>query len=70
MKMTFDDKKQADDYITCVARGYGGKKPGMGKEFKQRAYLCDDCGKWHLSSKPKLKGKQRKVYNSKLRARK
>lgn len=68
MKMAFDDKKEADHYVLCVIRGYGCKAAGMGKDFKPTAYLCPYCAKWHLSSKPRLKGKQLKIYNSKLKA--
>jgi len=44
-KRAYRDKDEAVRVLRGLKRKLDGKKKPV------RAYLCDDCGKWHLTSK-------------------
>jgi len=60
-KMYFERQKDADAFIaTTKARNRVSNKKYANKKLK--AYLCGACGKWHLTSNNKMKGKKLKTY--------
>lgn len=67
-KMWFDRQKDAETYIaTTKANKY--KSQAKYANIKLTTYLCKMCGKWHITSAEKLKGKKLKIRNSKNKKR-
>jgi len=59
-KICFEKSKEAYAFIaTTKARNHVSSKQYANKKLKP--YLCKGCGKWHLTSKGKAKGKKLKT---------
>ncbi len=65
-KMTFIDKKTALTEVAIIKSSKGSQSGKYGNK-KIKAYLCDRCDRWHLTSRDKRKGKQLKTHNKKLK---
>lgn len=48
-KIPFDTQKEANAAIL----GFWRRRMGDAKRYPTRSYLCDRCGKWHMTSQPK-----------------
>jgi len=59
-KMWFDRRKDAEAYIATTKAGRK-KVPKAYANKKLKVYTCSVCGKYHITSKERQKGKRLKI---------
>jgi hypothetical protein len=63
-KMSFESAKQARRHLNTIRTA---RNSGSCDHKKLRAYLCPDCGKYHLTSSKKLSGNRKSAHDKRLR---
>ncbi len=58
-KRGYASQRTAREAINFIKKGRSRNK-NNNKSIPQREYLCEECGQWHLTSRPDFKKKKYK----------